>query len=146
VIVMTEPQPWIAYDFAVIRVVPHPHLGDCIPIGVVMHAPTAEFLGLRVISERAALARRIADVDLDVLVRYVNNIAAIVDGDADGGPIALVSRSERFHWLTAPRSDVIESGPVHSGLCRAPEATLADLFRSYILAGYASPAAPEPEP
>jgi hypothetical protein len=136
---------WIPYDFAVIRVVPHPHLGDCVPVGVVLHAPTAEFLGIRILSDRAALARRVADVDLDVLVRYLRNLAAIASGDADGGPIALVSRSERFHWLTAPRSDVIESGPVHSGLCEAPDATLDALYRAYVLDGYASPAAPEVE-
>lgn len=136
---------WIPYDFAVIRVVPHPHLGDCVPVGVVVHAPTAEFLGIRIVSDRTAIARRVADVDLDVLIRYLHNLVAIAEGDADGGPMALVSRSERFHWLTAPRSDVIESGPVHSGLSQSPESTLAELFRAYVLNGYASPTVPEAE-
>lgn len=135
--------PWIPYDFAVIRVVPHPHLGDCVPVGVVLHAPTAEYLGIRIMSDPAELARRVKDVDLDVLERYLENLAAIARGDAEAGPIALVSRSERFHWLTAPRSDVIESGPVHSGLTQRPADTLEALYREYVVRGYASPTAPE---
>jgi len=51
------------------------------------------------------------------------------------GPVALAPPSERFHWLTAPRSDVIQSGPVHEGLCRDPLATLDELFRSMVEAG-----------
>lgn len=136
---MSSTQAWIPYDFAVIRVVPHPHLGDCVPVGVVMHAPAAGFLGIRIMTDRTALARRIADVDLDVLVRYLRNLSAIAEGDASAGPMALVSPSERFHWLTSPRSDVIESGPVHSGLARDPDDTLGTLFHEYVLAGYASP-------
>ena len=137
---MTASPPWIPYDFAVIRIVPHPHLGNCVPVGVVLHAPTAEFLDMRIVSDAEALASRIADVDLDVLVRYLRTLGAIVRGDADGGPIALASPSERFHWLTAPRSDVIECGPVHSGLCRVPDATLDDLFRTYVVDANPAPA------
>lgn len=127
-------RPWIPYDFAVIRVVPHPHLGNCVPIGVVLHAPTAEFLGIRIISEPETIARLIDDVDLDILLRYVHALLAIAHGESTGGPIALLARSERFHWLTAPRSDVIESGPVHSGLCERPDETLDELFRTYVAA------------
>lgn len=143
---MSDARPWIPYDFAVIRIVPHPHLGNCVPVGVVLHAPAAAFLGMRIVSDAEALSRRVADVDLDVLVRYLRALDAIVRGDADGGPIALVSPSERFHWVTAPRSDVIESGPVHSGLCQLPAETLDDLFRTYVLEAGRSPARPAVDP
>lgn len=143
---MSAAQPWIPYDFAVIRIVPHPHLGTCVPVGVVLHAPTVEFLGIRIVSDAGALASRVADVDLEVLVRYLRTLGAIVRGDVDGGPIALGSRSERFHWLTAPRSDVIACGPVHSGLCQRAEATLDDLFRTYVLDANPAPARPAAQP
>jgi hypothetical protein len=129
---MTRANGWIPYDFAVIRVVPHPHLDVARPIGVVLHAPTAEFLGIRILVETAELAARAPDTDVELLARYVRALRAICEGAADAGPIASASRSERFHWLTAPRSDVIESGPIHSGLCEDPGRTLDALFIAYI--------------
>lgn len=125
---------WVAYDFAVIRVVPHVHIGAFIPVGVVLHARTAEFLGMRVITDAAELAVRTKDVDVDLLSRYLQACEAICAGEESAGPIALAPPSERFHWLTAPRSDVIQSGPVHGGLSESPERTLDDLFASVVAA------------
>jgi len=123
--------PWVAYNFAVLRVVPHVHIGTFAPVGVVLHARTAEFLGLRVVTDVAELAVRATGVDLALLVRYLESCRAICEGDIRAGPVALAPESERFHWLTAPRSDVIQSGPVHEGLCRNPAATLEELFETY---------------
>lgn len=122
----------IAYDFAVLRAVPHPYIGAFVPVGVVLHARTEEFLGMRALSEAAELRERVPDVDIELLARYLRAARAICDGDADAGPVALTSPSERFHWLTAPRSDVIQSSPVHEGLCDDPGAELDALFRSYV--------------
>ena len=123
---------WIPYDFAVIRVVPHPHLDPSVPIGVLLYAPTAAYLGMRIVTEPEQLAARARDVDTDLLVRYIDALRAICQGDPAAGPLALVSRSERFHWLTAPRSDVIETGPIHSGLADDPARTLDELFATYV--------------
>ena len=60
---------------------------------------------------------------------------AIADGDASAGEIALLSPPERFYWLTAPRSDVIQASPVHSGLTLDPARTLRELFEEQIGAG-----------
>jgi hypothetical protein len=87
---------------------------------------------MRILSEAAELAARAPDTDVELLARYVRALRAICAGAADAGPIASTSRSERFHWLTAPRSDVIESGPIHSGLCEDPERTLDALFDAYV--------------
>jgi hypothetical protein len=131
---MTTGADWIPYDFAIIRVVPHPHLDVARPIGVVLHAPTADFLGMRIVSDPTELGVRAADADVELLARYVRALRAICAGEPDAGPIAMASRSERFHWLTAPRSDVIESGPIHSGLCEDPPRTLDALFDAYVAA------------
>ena len=131
---MTElsPPPWVNYNFALLRVVPHVHIGAFAPLGVVLHARTAEFLGIRVITDVAELATRAIGVDIALLLRYLHSCQAICDGDLSAGPVALAPPSERFHWLTAPRSDVIQSGPVHEGLCRDPATTLNELYESVV--------------
>ena len=123
---------WVDYDFAVLRAVPHPHLGAFVPVGVVVHARTAEFLRLRALDDPAELARRVPDVDAELLARYLRACVRVCDGCADAGPIALVPTSERFHWITAPRSDVLQSGPVHEGVAEDPQRALDALFTEYV--------------
>lgn len=122
----------VAYDFAVLRVVPHVHTGAFAPVGVIVHARTAEFLGMRVITNRKELASRAQGVDVGLLVKYLKSCRAICSGDENAGPIALVPPSERFHWLTSPRSDVIQCGPVHEGVTNDPASALDALYRSMV--------------
>lgn len=129
---------WISYDFAILRIVPHVHLGAFVPIGVVVHARTAEFLGMRAVTEPAELGARVADVDVELLARYLRSSQAICEGDPSAGPVALAPPSERFHWLTAPRSDVLQSSPVHSGLAESPAQALEELFAMYVRPGPAA--------
>lgn len=129
---MTTPESWISYNFAVLRVVPHVHTGVFVPVGVVLHARTAEFLGVRVITDARELSRRAGDADVELLVKYLESCKSIGEGESSAGPIALAPPSERFHWLTAPRSDVIQSGPVHEGLCQDPDQTLGELFAALV--------------
>jgi hypothetical protein len=124
--------PWIAYSFAVLCVVPHPHLGTTVPVGVIVHARTAGFLEIQVLTDPAELAARAPGVDVELLARYLRDLRAIAEGDAEAGPVALAPPSERFHWLTAPRSDVIQAGPVHSGLCQSPIDALERLFAVHV--------------
>jgi hypothetical protein len=123
----------VAYDFAVLRAVPHVHLGAFVPVGVVVHARTAGYLGMRVLTEPAELAARVPDVDHELLARYLKACCAVAAGDPAGGPVALAPTSERFHWLTAPRSDVLQSSPVHAGLADDPARALDELFAAYVL-------------
>ena len=125
---------WISYNFAVLRAVPHVHIGTFVPVGVVLHARTSEFIGARVIGDQNELRARAGDADVELLARYLESCAAICAGDITAGPIALAPPSERFHWVTAPRSDVIQAGPVHEGLSRDPAATLNDLFDELVSA------------
>lgn len=127
----------IDYDFAVLRVVPRVHLGAFVNVGVVVHARTAEFLALRVISDEQTLSACVRGVDTTLLARYLQSCVAICAGDASAGPMALAPSSERFHWLTAPRSDVLQSSPVHEGVCDDPQRALDELFESYVHPGSA---------
>lgn len=125
---------WISYDFAVLRVVPHVYVGAFVPVGVMMHARTAEFIAMRAIEDAGALRERIPHVDHDLLSRYLRACRAVCEGDAAAGPVALSPPSERFHWLTAPRSDVIQSSPIHEGLCRDPRVALDELYERFVVA------------
>ncbi len=123
---------WISYNFAVLRVVPHVHIGAFVPVGVVLHARTTEFIGARVITDREELEKLVPGSDTDLLSLYLESCAAICSGEITAGPIALAPPSERFHWVTAPRSDVIQAGPVHEGLCVDPTAMLDELFSAIV--------------
>jgi hypothetical protein len=127
----------VDYDFAVLRVVPRVHLGAFVNVGVALHARTAEFLALRVIDDERALSERVKGVDTALLARYLRSCVAICAGDASAGPMALAPTSERFHWLTAPRSDVLQSSPVHEGVCEDPRRALDDLFEAYVRPDFA---------
>jgi len=125
----------VDYDFAVLRVVPRVHLGAFVNVGVVVHARTAEFLALRAVTDERVLAAHVHGVDADLLARYLRSCEAICAGDVAGGPMALAPPSERFHWLTAPRSDVLQSSPVHEGICDDPQRALDALFADYVTIG-----------
>lgn len=120
------------YDFAVLRVVPRVHLGAFVNVGVVLHGRAAEFLALRVLTDTDALRRRLPGMDVDLLARYLRATEAICAGDAAAGPVALAPPSERFHWLTAPRSDVLQSSPVHEGVCIDLGRELDRLYGAYV--------------
>jgi hypothetical protein len=124
--------PRVDYDFAVLRLVPRVHLGAFVNVGVVVHARTAEFLALRVLGDERALAARAPGIDVELLARYLRSCTAICAGDATAGPMALAPTSERFHWLTAPRSDVLQSSPVHEGVCEDPQRALDELYDAYV--------------
>ena len=126
------PASWISYDFAVLRIVPHVYVGAFVPVGVIVHARTEEYIAMRAVEDVSALRALVPGVDHDVLARYLRACRAVCDGDPDAGPVALAPPSERFHWLTAPRSDVIQSSPVHEGLCRDPRTLLDELWSRFV--------------
>ena len=138
---MSGPSPRVDYDFAVLRVVPRVHLGAFVNVGVVVHARTLEFLALRAVTDERLLAAHVPGVDADLLARYLRSCEAICAGDAAAGPMALAPPSERFHWLTAPRSDVLQSSPVHEGIAENPRDALDRLFEEYVTLRH--PDAPE---
>src|SRR4051812_14085132 len=120
------------YTFGVLRAVPHVHLGAFCNVGVILHARTAEFLGMRVLTDEAELLRRMPGSDTELLVRYLRACEAVCAGDASAGPVALSAPSERFHWLTSPRSDVLQCSPVHEGMSSDPARALEELFAEFV--------------
>ena len=124
----------VACSFFTLRVVPHPHTGDGVPIGLVLQSREAEYLGMRAVTDVDHLRQIAPDVDIELLVRYLDSCAAIIAGDEQAGPIALLSRPERFYWLAAPRSDVLQPSPVEHRTAEDPRACLHSLFLERVMA------------
>lgn len=127
-----ETPAWVAYDFAVLRLVPHVHLYGSANVGVVLHSREREFLGALVLDDEPSLKELAPDADAGLLSSYLTTLAGVARGEPEAGPIALLPVSERFHWLSAPRSDLLQCSPIHGGRTTDPSATLSELFQQYV--------------
>jgi len=116
-----------AFDYAVVRVVPRVERGEFVNAGVIVFSRTARFLEARIALDAARLTALAPSIDVDVVQSYLAAIPRICAGGDDAGPIGLLSQSERFHWLVAPRSTIIQTSPVHSGVHHDLAAALAGL-------------------
>jgi hypothetical protein len=115
------------FDFAIVRVVPRVERGEQINAGVILACATRGFLGAQIALDEARLRALDPSVDIAEIEAALALIPLVAAGDPRGGPIAHLPRGERFHWLVAPRSAVIQTSPVHTGMCDDPEAALAKL-------------------
>jgi hypothetical protein len=112
--------------------VPRVEREEFINVGVILFSLERRFLAARVHVDGARLRALWPEVDIDTVRRHVEAIPPICDGDASAGPIARLDLRERFHWLVAPRSTVVQVSPVHSGVCEAPEIALDKLFATLV--------------
>jgi hypothetical protein len=120
------------YDYAVIRVVPRIEREEFINAGVILSCQKLGFLGARIALDEARLLALAPDVDLELVRRHLAAIPAICAGHAEAGPIGALPPRGRFHWLTARRSSIIQTSPVHTGRCGDPEATLDRLLAKLV--------------
>ena len=117
-----------AFDYAVLRVVPHVEREEFLNVGVILFCRPCAFLGVLIRLDAPRLLALAPQIDLDLVQVHLDQIRAMVDGRAEAGDLGEMSQSERFHWLTTPRSTTIQVSPVHGGLCDDPQAALDDLF------------------
>ena len=119
----------VAYDAVVLRLVPRVHVPTGEALGVALHARRAHFLGIRwVVDAEDAAARW--NVSPSLLARYLRGMEAVSDGGPESGPIGRLPPSERFHWLAATRSTILQPTDVHTGLCDSPADALDRIARS----------------
>ena len=118
----------VAFDYAIVRVVPRIEREEFLNVGVIVHAPTRGFLGCALRLDRVRLGAFAPELDLEALARHLEAFRAVCDGDAGAGPIARLPISERFHWLVASRSAVLQTSPVHGGVCEDPAVALRELL------------------
>ena len=120
------------FQYAIVRVVPRVERGECLNAGVVLFCRPRRFLAARVALDEARLRALAPDVDLDAVHTHLEALRRIAAGDAAAGPIAALPASERFHWLVAPASTVIQCSPVHTGLTDDPEHELDHLLERLV--------------
>jgi len=123
----------LSYDYAILRIVPSVERDEFVNAGAVLHCPERAYLDCRVHVDEARLRALWPALDLDVVRQHLEAFPKICAGDPDAGPIAKLSRRERFQWLVAPRSTIIQVSPVHSGVCASPETALDELFHRLVL-------------
>jgi hypothetical protein len=121
------------FQYAVLRVIPHVERGESLNAGVVLFSRRHAFLGARTELDEAALAAMAPDCDPVEVREHLSLLERVAAGAPDGGPIAALPPSERFHWLTAPASTIVQASPVHTGLTTDPGAELAHLFAKLVL-------------
>lgn len=122
-----------SFDYAVIRVVPRVEREEFVNAGVILFCLEKDFLAARVEVDEPRLRALWPGLDLELVRAHLLAIPEICAGNAEAGPIARLSLRERFHWLVAPRSTMIQVSPVHTGLCEHPERALGELFARAVL-------------
>jgi hypothetical protein len=118
----------LAFEYALLRAVPRVDRGECLNVGVVLYCQGADYLKVLLHLDEARLCALDPGVDVDLVRAALEAVVAVCAGDAAAGPAAGGSRRERFGWLTAPRSTVVQAGPVHSGVTHDPDAQLHRLL------------------
>lgn len=121
-----------SFDYALIRVVPRVDRGEFLNVGVILFCPTRAFLDARIEVDDRRLAALWPGLERDTIDSYLEVIPRICRGGAEAGPIGALSQRERFHWLVAPRSTIIQMSPVHPGVHHDLEMALETLMRQLV--------------
>jgi len=120
------------FGYAVIRVVPRVEREEFVNVGVVLYSRPRLYLGARLRLDPNRVCALWPDVDVDAAERQLELIRLVAAGDAAGGVIASLPAAERFGWISAPASTVVQPGPVHAGLSADPAVTLNALFTALV--------------
>jgi hypothetical protein len=121
-----------SYDYAAIRVVPRVERQEFVNAGVILWCREQEILEARVELDESRLRALDATVDLDAVRRHLASFSIICAGGTGAGPIGKLPSRERFDWLVAPRSTIIQTSAVHSGRCNDVAATLERLLDALV--------------
>lgn len=122
------------FEYAILRAVPRVDRGECVNVGVVLYCQATGYLGAEVHVDDDRLRLLDAAVDVDAVRAALDGVRAVCAGGPDGGRAAGGSPRVRFGWLTAPRSTVVQAGPVHCGLIAGdPAAELRRLLDRLVL-------------
>ena len=121
-----------SYDYAVIRVVPRVERQEFLNAGVLLWCQEQDFLQARTKLDESRLRALDATVDIDTVRRHLASISIICAGGSEAGPIGKLPKRERFDWLVAPRSTIIQTSAVHSGRCNDAETTLERLLDAMV--------------
>ncbi len=129
---MSERSP---YDYVAVRVVPRIEREEFVNVGVVLFSRPRSYLHC-LFDEDVTIAQRVTALatgfDTELLLAHLRAVRSVCSGDKGAGPIAQLTQSERFHWLSTHRSTAIQCSALHSGVCLDPATTLTRLFETLV--------------
>jgi hypothetical protein len=120
------------FSYAIYRLVPRVERGERINVGVVVFCRPLDYLGARTALDDARARALWPELDVDAVRPHLLAIERIAAGDPEGGPIARLDTTARFHWLVAPSSTIIQPSPVHTGVCDDPPSQLERIFNELV--------------
>ena len=120
------------FQYAMLRVVPRVERGEALNAGVVLFCRPLRFLGARAELDEPLLAAFAPGCDPGEVAAQLQTLVAVADGRPEGGAVARLDQSERFHWLTAPASTIVQPSAVHTGLSADPAGELERLFEALV--------------
>lgn len=125
-------EPSSAFSYAIVRVIPNIQRGEFINAGVVLFARQHRFLAAKVELSRERLAALAPEFDPQIAEDALLAFARVAAGEDGAGPVAALDQSERFGWLVAPSSTIVQTSPTHTGICDDPERALEELFADLV--------------
>jgi hypothetical protein len=120
------------FDYAVIRLVPRVEREEFFNVGVILSCPAFKFLECRIELSDEKLRALAPESDAAAIREYLDIIPKICAGSEVAGTVGEMTQRERFYWLTAQRSTIIQMSPVHTGLTESPQETLEHLFKKIV--------------
>ncbi len=121
------------FEYAVIRLVPQVERAEFINAGVILYCARKKFLECAISLNENKFMAMWPDADVGFFIGNLESFPRICSGGAGGGAIAALDMPERFRWLTASRSTIIQCSAVHPGLCHDPSETLQRLFEKLVM-------------
>lgn len=126
-------QDRVTYEFTIIRVVPVVEREEFINVGVILFSKRKKYLGIKYFINNERLHALSNTTDCNFIREYLNAWELICAGEPHGGSIGKLELSDRFRWLAASKSTILQCSATHPGLCHNPEQELNDLFKRYVL-------------
>ena len=121
------------FEYAIVRLVPKVEREEFFNIGVILFCKRLKYLGVKFHVNPSKLEVYSGSLEVQDVEKYLNSWGCICSGKPTGGAIAEFEQSDRFRWLAASRSTIIQSSKTHPGLCENPEEELIDIFEKYVL-------------
>ncbi|QQT52452.1 DUF3037 domain-containing protein [Sphingobacterium multivorum] len=121
------------YEYAVVRLIPRVEREEFINVGVALYCRKYRFAKMVYLVNEQKVRSLCSDIELELIENHLSSFQRICHGEKDAGKLAALDITERFRWLTAKRSTLIQCSASHPGLCEDPEATLKELFERLVL-------------
>jgi hypothetical protein len=122
------------FEYALLRVVPRVERGEFINAGVVLYCQDARYLDARVHLDPERLGALDPNLDTETVLAHLEVARRVCEGGRGAGAVGLLPPGQRFGWLVAPRSTVVQPSPVHTGFADDPEEVIEHLLQVMVRA------------